>query len=68
MITFYLLDPSAVVSNPQVIVRFGSQTVSRVIATSTNPWRSPLAPTTGGIVDVEVKNYYVKYSVYVTAT
>ncbi len=68
LISFYLLDGSAAFASPQVTVRFGTQTISKIIATNSSLWRS--SNITGTPTDAQIQSLgnYAQFAVYATAT
>lgn len=68
LITFNLLDGNAVFKTPQLTVKLGTQTVTRIVTTTTSPWRG--APIIGVPTDPQIQTLtnYAKFSVFVTAT
>ena len=68
LISFYLLDGSATFASPQVTVRLGTQTISKILATNSSIWRS--SSVTGVPTDAQIQSLgsYVQFSVYATAT
>ena len=68
LVNFYLLDGGANFETPQLTVRLGTQTVTKIIATTSSPWRG--ASIVGAPTDSQIQSLtnYVRFSVYVTAT
>lgn len=68
MITFYLLDGGANFANPQLTVRLGTQTVSRIVSTNSSIWKSSSVTGIPGDPQIQSLGSYVQFTIFATAT